>query len=468
MFKILVVLILLCAVFVEGIPFVKTSFDLGSETGFCIEVESSGSSILWDSVLLSSCQPEKVSKGVHQKMLFDGEGHISIEGHDRCLEVKPKSGGWDLVLRPCWTNLQAQNFTLIQEGCMIKSDEVDHCLAAGSTVSSNGGSLTRILQVVDCKGVSGTLLSWDVHPYSFDWKLDCNKPKTGWRFPKWAAVIFVVFGLITCYCACWILFCPNFCRKQQKEMGLTVWRKSPIEIVSDEVFCCPVGHEIRAIPHQGKRMCNSCLETQFIEGTKVYSCPICDWIICHSCYRLGGACAPSAPVATKPPTPKSMEVYAVERSYKSYKQTPIKETAVKVASPKAKQTTPKPVDEAASKAPNLLARIRKNIFRREEQVPKDERTKNYVVDTPERIMGEIDTIRSVVRVARGMQRRSSPCRDFRPQRDYSYSPYRWRESRRYQRYSDSLSSRSSSEDMEYSPIRRPWRRRERRRRAAYD
>jgi len=468
MFKISVVRILLCAVFVEAIPIVKTSFDLGSETGFCIEVESSGSSIFWDSVLLSSCQPEKVSKGVHQKMLFDGEGHISIQGHQRCLEVKPKSGGYDLVLRPCWTNLQAQNFTLIREGCMIKSDKVEHCLAAGSTVSYNGGSLTRILQVVDCKGVSGTLLSWDVHPYSFDEKLNCNKPRTGWTFPKWAAVIFVVFGLITCYCACWILFCPNFCRKQQKQMGLTVWRKSPTEIVSDDVFRCPAGHEIRAIPHQGKRRCTRCQQTRFIEGTKVYSCPICDLIICHSCYRLGRACAPSAPLATKPPTPKSKEVDAVEKSCTSYTKIPIEEIAAKVASSKANQTTPKLVDEAASKAPNLLARIRKNIFRTDEQVHKVERPKNSIVDTPERIMGEIDTIRSVVRVARGMQRRSSCRRDFRSPRDYSYSPYHWRESRRYQRSSDSLSSRSSSEDMEYSPIRRPWRRRERRRRAAYD
>jgi len=458
MFKILVVRILLCVVFVEGIPFVKTSFDLGSETGFCIEVESSGSSIFWDSVLLSSCQSEKASKGIHQRMLFDGEGHISLQGHQRCLEVKPKSGGWDLVLRPCWTNLKAQNFTLIQEGCMIKSDKVEHCLSAGSTVSSNGGSLTRTLEVVDCKGVSGTLLSWDVHPFSFDSKLNCNKPRTGWNYPKWAAVIFVVFGLIACYCACWILFCPNFCRKQQKQMGLAVWRKSPIEIVSDEVFRCPAGHEIRAIPHQGKRRCNSCQQTQFIEGTKVYSCPICDLIICYSCYRLGRTSAPGGLLPIEPPTPKSKEVDAVGERCHSYTQIPIEETAVKVASPKANQTAPK----------NLLARIRKNIFRTEEQVPKVKRPNNSAVDTPERIMGEIDTIRSVVRVARGMQRRSSCRRDFRSPRDYSYSPYHWRESRRYQRSSDSLSSRSSSEDMEYSPIRRPWRRRERRRRAAYD
>jgi len=460
---------------------VKTSFDLGSETGFCIEVESSGSNIFWDSVLLSSCQPEKISKGIHQKMLFDGEGHISIQEHQRCLEVKPKSGGWDLVLRPCWTNLQAQNFTLIEEGCMIKSDIVEHCLAAGSTVSSTGNSLTRLLQVVDCKGVSGTLLSWDVHPNSFDTKLQCKKPRTGWKYPKWAAVIFVVFGLITCYCACWILFCPNCCRKQQKQMGLTVWRKSPIEIVSSEVLCCPAGHEIRAIPSQGNRRCKSCFGTQFIEGTKLYSCPRCDWIICQSCYRLGRGSASRAPVATKPPTPKSEEVDSVEKSFTSYTQIPIEKPAIKVSTPKPIRTAQKQEDKVVSKAPNLLTRIRKNIFRTGEQVPKVDGTKNSVVHTPERIMGEIDTIRSVVRVVRGMQRRSSPrrdyrsprdCsprRDYRSPRDYSYSPRRWRGSRRYQRRSDSLSSTSLSEDMEYSPIRRPWRRRERRRRGrAYD
>jgi len=461
MFKIYV-FILLCAVFVKGLPFVKTSFDLGSETGFCLHVETSGSSILWDSVLLSSCEHENISEGVQQKMLFNGVGPISIKEHQRCLEVKPKSGGWDVVLRPCWTNLPAQNFTLIQEGCMIKNEKVGYCLAAGSTVSSIGDLLTRTLQVVDCKGVSGTLLSWDAHPYSFNTKLNCNKPTTGWKFPKWAAVIFVIFGLITCYCACWILFCPSFCRKQQKQMGLALWKKSPIEISSDKTLRCPAGHEIRAVPNQAKRSCKSCFGEQFVKGAKVYLCPQCDWIICHSCYRLGKTCAPSAPVATQPLTPQSKEMNVIRKSSVIYKQVPIEKSAVKVASVRLNERALKEDDLAVNKAPNLLARIRKNIFGEEQQ-----EVERSVVDTPERIMAEIDKIRSVVRVVRGMQRRSASRRDFRSPRDYSYSPRHRRRSRRYQRYSDSYSSTSSSEDIENSPIRRPWRRREKRRRAAY-
>jgi len=81
---------------------------------------------------------------------------------------------------------------------MIKNEKVGHCLAAGSTVSSSGDSLARTLEVVDCKDVSGTLLSWDVHPNSFVTKLNCNRPRTGLKYPTWAAVIFVTFGLITC------------------------------------------------------------------------------------------------------------------------------------------------------------------------------------------------------------------------------------------------------------------------------
>jgi len=89
----LIILILLCSVFVEGAPLVKTSFDLGSESGFCMDIESSGSSPLYDSVLLSSCKREDKSEGVLQQMQFEGVGHITIDGYNHCLEVKPKSGG---------------------------------------------------------------------------------------------------------------------------------------------------------------------------------------------------------------------------------------------------------------------------------------------------------------------------------------------------------------------------------------
>jgi len=93
MFNMLIELILLCSVFAEGAPLVKTSFDLGSESGFCIDIESSGWGILYDSVFLSSCKPEDKSGGVLQQMLFEGVGHITVDGYNHCLEVKPKSGG---------------------------------------------------------------------------------------------------------------------------------------------------------------------------------------------------------------------------------------------------------------------------------------------------------------------------------------------------------------------------------------
>lgn len=183
MFKIMAVLILPYAVFVEGVPFVRTSFDLGSWNGFCIDIESRGSSIFYDSVLLRSCKPGNKSDAELQQMQFDGAGPISIEAHKRCLEVKPKSGGWTVVFQPCRANLQAQKFTLVRKGCMIRSDKLEYCLAAGSTLTSTGHSLSRVLEVADCKSVNNKFLSWDVHPGTADTQLTCDKPRVGSGFP---------------------------------------------------------------------------------------------------------------------------------------------------------------------------------------------------------------------------------------------------------------------------------------------
>jgi hypothetical protein len=448
----LVVLILSSSVLVEGVPFMKTSFDLGSESGFCIDIESSGSKIFYDSVLLSSCKQDQ-PEGILQNIRFEGTGPISIEGHKRCLEVKPKSGGWDVVFLPCSPHKIAQNFTWVQEGCMIKNDKVEHCLAAGSTVSSKGDSLTRILQVVDCSGVSGQLLSWDVHPNSSNTPLSCSAPRTGWNFPKWAAVIFVVFGLITCWCACWILFCPRVCREKQEQIELVYGRKSPTKISSDksnEILRCPRGHEIRALPIQGKQSCSICQQLQDVEGTKVYVCPTCDWMVCQSCYRRGSTCTQSASDATQRP-----RVTSDDRCI----QILVEKPRIKKASLKQKASA---VDQPEAEEPSLFTRIKRNVFGTTEQAPADRKGERSIPSSPELLAAEIDAIRHVVRVVSGRERRGESRRDFRSPRDYYYSPRYKRRSKRYPRWSDSSSSSSWSEEMDNSPIRRSRRQRNRR------
>jgi len=198
----------------------------------------------------------------------------------------------------------------------------------------------------------------------------------------------------------------------------------------------------------------------------MYLCPQCDWIICDSCYRVGWARVPNTAVARHPLTPKSDQVDFIEKSSSSYKKIPSEKPAIKMAPGKLSKRAPKQQNLAPKKRLNLLACIKKNIFGTEQYTSRLQNGSS-VVGTPERIMADIDKIRGLVRVVRGVQRRSASRRDFRSPRDYSYSPRRRRRSRSYQRYSYSLSSTSSSEDIEYSPIRSPWRRRGKRRRVAY-
>jgi len=432
----LAVLFLTCVLFVEGLPLVKTSFGLGSETGFCIDIESSGSSIFWDSVVLSSCK-EDTSEGDLQQMQFNGEGPISIEGHERCLEVKPKSGGWDVVFRPCWSKLEAQSFTFMQEGCMIKNEKVGLCLAAGSTVSSNGDELTRILQVVDCDSESSKLLSWDVHPSSSDTKLTCAKPKSSWKFPQWAAVIFAIFGMITCWCACWFLFCPSYCKEKQKQMELIVRKKSPNKIRRDENLRCPAGHYIRDVPRQGKGSCSNCHGLEFGEDTTIYLCQTCNWIICSYCYSQIRTCKPSAPIASSPSTPRSKEAASM-----------------------SPYSEPRVLKEKPGSEANLCTRISRSIFGTAEQASEVKDGESSDMTTPERISREI---RSVVREELRRSRYRRDCRsprDHRSPRDYRYRhSSRRRSPRRYRRWSDSSTSTSTEEESEYSPVRRSRRQR---------
>jgi len=461
----LAVLFLTSVLFVEGLPLVKTSFGLGSETGFCIDIESSGSSIFWDSVHLSSCT-EDTSEGDLQQMQFNGEGPITIEGHERCLEVKPKSGGWDVVFRPCWSALEAQSFTFEEEGCMIKNEKVGLCLAAGSTVSSNGDELTRILQVVDCDSVSNTLLSWDVHPSSSDTKLTCLKPKSSWKFPQWAAVIFAVFGIITCWCACWFLFCPSYCKEKQKQMELIVRKKSPNKIRRDENPRCPAGHYIRVVPRQGKGSCSNCHGHEFREDTRIYYCQTCNWIICASCYSQIRTRKPSAPYAPLPTTPESKETSVLEKSNIANSQPPIKKSVMKAAS-MSPYSEPRVLKEipVSDEGPNLLTRIRRSIFGTAEQATEVKDGESSDITTPERISREIrSVVREELRRSRYRRNYRSPG-DYRHPRDYHYrySPRR-RSPRRYRRWSDSSTSTSTEEEeSEYYPSRRSrqqrrWRR----------
>jgi len=491
----LALLSLTCVLFVEGLPLVKTSFSLGSETGFCIDIESSGSSIFWNSVLLSSCS-EDTSEGDLQQMQFTGSGPITIEGHERCLEVKPKSGGWEVIFRPCWSSLEAQSFTFVEEGCMIKSEKVGLCLAAGSTVSSNGNELTRTLQVVDCDSVSSSLLSWDVHPYNSNAKLTCVKPKTSWKFPKWAAIIFAVFGMITCGCACWFLFFPSFYKEKQKQMELIVRKKMPSKILKDDNLLCPAGHDICVVPKQSNQSCSNCNKLEFREDTMFYLCPICDWLVCGPCQRQISTSDPRSPYASNLSTRKSKEVNVLAKSNINNFQSPRENSITKAASQSRDIESQEQEDKPVFGAPNLLTRIRRSINGTAQQATGVKDGESSDITTPERISKEIVTIRSVVKERNGKlrsgTRRSGFRRDCRSPRDKHYyysprrrSPYsprrrsrysprrrsryspRRRSPRRYSRWSDSSYSTSTEEEIEYTPVRRPRRQRRWSRRAEY-
>jgi len=256
-------------------------------------------------------------------------------------------------------------------------------------------------------------------------------------------IIFVVFGMITCWCGCWILFCPNFCRENQEQTGLMIWRRHTSKMLSNDTLLCPAGHGMRLIVSKGKGRCIRCMKEQFIEDDKVYACLKCDWKVCYSCYRQGTACSSTAPSGEKFQTPKNKQKRVVVSGAIREEEKPTPETR--------------------------FTRISKNVVRSVSQIP-------------EHIMGKTDVTRTAVITEREKSRRSMPMTDrgygfrsdyqyyspYRKQSDYQYySPYRREKSGRYRDWSDYTSS-TQSENIEYSPKRRPWRSPKRKRRREYD
>jgi len=128
---------------------------------------------------------------------------------------------------------------------------------------------------------------------------------------------------------------------------------------------------------------------------------------------------------------------------------------------------------------------------RQEKKPTSERSmftrsSKYIVKTEEQsprvhqnVMAKSEVIRAAVITEREKSRRCMPHRGdgspsdyqyyspYRRQSEYQYySPYRREKSRRYTDWSDYMSS-TQSEDIEYSPKRRPWRSPKRKRRRQY-
>jgi len=244
--------------------------------------------------------------------------------------------------------------------------------------------------------------------------------------------------------------------------GIRSYAKTPSE-PSEKTLRCPSGHELCSIISRGEQNCSCCIEGQFMGGTTVQGCQTCDWLVCECCYETRRVNAPNAPSDSKLSTPKNKQKNIVGFNSTGYTQIPMDQPNVKPSSFKRKISASKQKENADDDTPNLLTRTRKNIFQAAQQSPNEQMRKMSVTATPEHIIHEVDTILNSARGIRKTQRKNRLRSDYRSPSDYYYTPCRRRRYKRYSRWSDSFSS-PLSEDLENTPISRPWRRRSRRRR----
>jgi len=223
----------------------------------------------------------------------------------------------------------------------------------------------------------------------------------------------------------------------------------------DEKLMCPSGHVLRPKIIQGRRSCDCCIEVELKEGTGVYACFDCDWIMCRSCYRSVTPHPQSTSTSTSM-TPKCQEM-KVKSWSDNHVMIPVGKTIGSVSSEKKESVLPEHEERLGKETFASFKRIMNFFLSTSPHQQKSSNCEREVcnVGTPEQILSDPDTIRSVVKAVANIRSRSSSRRSSRSPSDYS-SPRR----RRY-RWSDSLSL-SGSDESEISPYRRRSHRRRRR------
>jgi len=247
-----------------------------------------------------------------------------------------------------------------------------------------------------------------------------------------------------------MLFCPSCCKDKQSVGGFTLWRTSTGAKKSfNKKLLCPAGHTLLRIINSGRRSCNCCNAVEIMEGTAVYACCRCDWVLCHFCYQQGTPINRSSSSSLSTST-QFLSPGQISRGNIKGKIPPLRKARV---SPK-KEERGRGLQGCLT---NFINNFTMSIPNAKEHYSSSRDIR--AIGTPERILNDLDRIRSVVKAVAKMRSRSVSRRDSR-----SPSYYSPRHRRRYCR-SDSSSPRWSDES-EISPYRR--RRRQKRRRRMVD
>jgi len=396
------------------VPFIRTTFNLDDNNGFCIGVAFWSGKFIYDLVQLRECKFSHRNEtiGNSQQVMFQGRGSISIENGAKCLEEVSDKGGPILIFRSCWSQVLAQNFSLHPDGCLIKNTQTGHCLAASSTTSNSGFWRSRELKAVECSSVDKKLLSWNIYPQNSANKLDCEKPGRGIGFPNWAAVLLTILVIAVCIFAFWLQW-----KWKDRQRSFSAPKAPMVQQVESKVLQCPAGHKLKhsVLVVTERRWCDFCDETRLYEGIRVYACVKCNWIICSSCYHRRNIVSsdPNAILLVASPGRKG-ELRTVANLV-SQRRPPVKKKDLR------------------SRVQEIIG----NVTRLHSAPP----NKENIIATPERIGNEIDQIKLVVREVTKLQRHDqesrhrsySPStlpRSYSPSTSLSESSSRWMSPRR--------------------------------------
>lgn len=381
-------------------PFIRTTFKLDDNNGFCIGVAVYSGKFIYDLVQLRECNFEHGNEtiGNSQQVMFEGSGSISIENGEKCLEEVSDEGGSMLVFRSCLSEVLTQNFSLDPDGCQIKNVQTGHCLAASSATSNLGFWRSRELKAVKCSSVNNKLLSWNIYPRDSGNKLDCEEPGRGNGFPNYAAVLLTILVIALLILAFWL-----YKKWKDKRRRFSAPKPSaPVARQAESKFLqCPAGHKLKhsVLVVTDRRWCDFCGNTRLHEGIRVYACVKCNWMICSSCYRRDSASSnPNAVLLVSSPGRKGQLLRLANMV-----------------------TPPKPMPRQPIRRPvrkkDMLSRFREIIGMGTRSCsPSPPPKKENINTSPKQIGKEIDQIKVVLSEVANLKRHH---REYRPR---SYSP----------------------------------------------